>query len=123
MAHYAKVVDGIVVNVIVAQEDFFNSFIDDSPGVWVQTSYNTRGGIHYNPITKEPDDELQLRYNYATIGGSYDQDADAFYDKKPYPSWILNTNTFLWEAPVARPNEQDRFTWNEETQTWDLDQQ
>jgi hypothetical protein len=120
MAHYAKVVDGTVVNVIVAEADFFDSFIDDSPGVWVQTSYNTRGGVHYDPITKEPDSIPQMRYNYATIGSSYDQDADAFYDPQPYPSWTLNTDTYLWEAPVPRPNEQDRFSWNEETTAWVL---
>ena len=119
MAHYAKVVDGTVVNVIVAEADFFDSFIDDSPGVWVQTSYNTRGGVHYDPITKEPDGATQLRYNYANVRGLYDQDADAFYDPQPYPSWTLNTDTYLWEAPVPRPNEQDRFSWNEETESWD----
>ena len=119
MAHYAKVVDGNVVNIIVADEDFFVSFIDDSPGEWIQTSYNTKGGIHYHPITKEPSENPQLRYNYASIGGVYDKDADAFYDQKPYPSWILNTESYLWEAPVPRPNEQDRFNWNEETQSWD----
>ena len=119
MAHYAKVVDGTVVHVIVAEADFFDSFIDNSPGIWLQTSYNTFGGVHYNPITKEPDSASQLRYNYASVGGLYDQDADAFYEKQPYPSWTLNTETYLWEAPTSRPNVQDRFKWNEETQSWD----
>jgi hypothetical protein len=119
MAHYAKVVDGTVVNVIVAEADFFDSFIDDSPGIWLQTSYNTHGGVHYDPITKEPDSTPQLRYNYATVGGLYDQDDNAFYEKQPYPSWTLNTDSYLWEAPVPRPNEQNKFSWNEETQSWD----
>jgi hypothetical protein len=121
MAHYAKVVDGTVVNVIVAQADFFDSFIDNSPGIWLQTSYNTHGGVHYDPITKEPDSTPQLRYNYATVGGLYDQDANAFYEKQPYPSWTLNTETYLWEAPISRPNEQNRFRWNEEDQQWEVD--
>jgi hypothetical protein len=121
MAHYAKVVDGTVVNIIVAEADFFDSFIDDSPGIWLQTSYNTHGGVHYDPITKEPDSTPQLRYNYATVGGLYDQDANAFYEKQPYPSWTLNTETYLWEAPISRPNEQNRFRWNEEDQQWEVD--
>src|SRR6056297_1777112 len=101
MGHFAKVSNGIVTRVIVAEAEFFNNFVDDSPGQWIQTSYNTRGGIHYVPDTDTPSDDQSkaLRYNYATIGGGYDATADAFYGIQPFPSWVLNTETYMWEPP------------------------
>jgi len=119
MAHYAKVLDGKVVNVIRAESDFFDTFIDNSPGEWIQTSRNTWGGVHYNPDTKEPDDGVALRYNHAHIGFFYDRTADAFYPPQPYPSWTLNTETYQWECPVTYPDDGVMYNWNEETQTWD----
>jgi hypothetical protein len=118
MAHFAKVQDGIVTQVIVAELEFFDTFVDDSPGKWIQTSYNTRGGIHYAPNSDEPDGGIALRKNYAGIGDTYDADRDAFIAPKPYPSWLLDEPTCTWEAPIPRP-EGDYF-WNEQTQTWDL---
>ena len=122
MAHFAKVVNGKVINVIKAELDFFDTFIDDSPGDWIQTSYNTKGGIHYDSETNEPDGGEALRYNYAFINCHYDEDTDAFYSPKPYSSWTLNTETYLWEAPVAYPDadSDERYEWNEENQSWDL---
>ena len=119
MGHYAKVVDGKVTKVLRAQADFFESYVDDSPGKWIKTSYNTRGGKHLDPVTGQEDGGTPLRYNFAGIGYHYDKVADAFYPPQPYSSWILNTNTYLWEPPVPMPDNDNRYYWNEETQTWD----
>ena len=118
MAHFAKVVDGTVTQVIVAEPEFFETFVDSSPGQWIQTSYNTRGGVHYNPETNEPDDGTPLRYNYAGVGFSYDATADAFYAPQPFASWTLNTDTYLWEAPVAYPDDGGMYEWDEDTTNW-----
>jgi hypothetical protein len=118
MAHYAKVKDGVVTQVIVAEAEFFDTFVDDSPGEWIQTSYNTRGGVHYNPETGEPDNGTPLRKNYAGIGFTYDFKKDAFIPPQPYASWTLNDDTCLWEAPVAYPDDGERYTWDEETTAW-----
>jgi hypothetical protein len=120
MAHYAKVQNGLVVNVIVAEAEFFDTFVDSSPGEWIQTSYNTRGGIHYNPDTNEPsaDQSKALRKNFAGIGYTYNRELDAFIPPKPYASWILDEETCLWNAPVARP--EGNYTWNEDEQSWNL---
>ena len=121
MAHFAKVNNGIVEQVIVAEPEFFETFVDSSPGQWIQTSYNTRGGVHYNPETGEPsaDQSKALRKNYAGIGYSYDATRDAFISPKPYASWLLDEQTCLWNAPVPYPTDGGRYTWNESTQAWD----
>jgi hypothetical protein len=120
MGHYAKVVDGKVTQVIVAKEDFFQTFVDSSPGTWLKTSYNTRGGIHYEPDsnTPSPDQTKSLRKNYAGIGYSYDPTLDAFIPPKPYPSWVLDEQTCLWNAPLPMPTEGGPYTWDEATQSW-----
>jgi hypothetical protein len=118
MAHYAKVVDSIVTKVIVAEAEFFDTFIDNSPGEWVQTSYNTHGGVHYNPETGEPDDGVALRKNYAGIGFTYDSTRDAFIAPKPFESWTLNDTSCLWEAPVAFPDDGKEYIWNESITNW-----
>ena len=122
MAHFAKVVNGLVVKVIVAEPEFFQNFVDDSPGEWIQTSYNTRGGIHYNPETREPseDQTKALRKNYAGVGQVYDRDRDAFYDQKPYPSWTLNETTCQWIAPKPAPEGDGIYYWDESTGDWKL---
>lgn len=121
MAHYAKIVDGVVTQVIVAEADFFNDFVDTSPGQWIQTSYNTRGGKHYDPSTgnESADQSKALRKNYAGVGFTYDSTRDAFIPSQPFASWTLNDTTCLWEAPVALPTDGKKYIWNEETQTWD----
>lgn len=118
MAHYAKVKDGVVTQVIVAEAEFFDTFVDNEPGEWIQTSYNTRGGVHYNPETNEPDDGTPLRKNYAGIGFTYDKERDAFIPPNPYASWILNEDTCLWEAPVAYPDDGNLYDWDEDTTSW-----
>ena len=115
MAHYAKVLDGKVINVIVAEADFFKTFIDDTPGTWIQTSYNTRGGVHYEPNSHTPssDQSKALRKNYAGIGMIYDKDKDAFYQPQPHASWTLNATTCRWEAPNAYPSDGKAYDWDE----------
>lgn len=111
MAHFAKVVDGKVTQVIVAEPEFFNTFVDSSPGEWIQTSYNTHGGQHSQGGTP-------LRKNYAGIGFTYDRTRDAFIPPQPYASWVLNEQTCLWDAPVAMPQDSKRYTWDEATTAW-----
>jgi hypothetical protein len=120
MAHYAKVNNGIVEQVIVAEADFFDTFVDSSPGQWIQTSYNTRGGIHYGQ-DGQPDDGTPLRKNYAGVGFTYDSAKDAFIPPQPYTSWTLNNDTCLWEAPVAYPDDGQRYTWDESSTSWVLE--
>ncbi len=114
MSHFAKVEDGIVTAVIVAEQDFIDKHCE---GMWVQTSYNTRGGIHYGQDGK-PDGGTALRKNYAGIGYIYDNSKDAFYDQKPYPSWILNEDSCIWEPPKEMPNDGNLYKWDEDTTSW-----
>jgi len=117
MAHFAKVLNGVVVNVIVADHEFFDTFIDDSPGTWIQTSYNTYGNKHLDQ-DGNPDNGVALRGNYAGIGFVYDHQQDVFYAPQPYPSWTLNQSTWLWESPVPYPTDGSFYRWDEESQTW-----
>jgi len=121
MGHFAKVSNGIVTKVIVAEADFFNNFVDDSPGQWIQTSYNTRGGVHYQPNTNEPseDQSKALRKNYAGIGYTYDSTRDAFIPPQPFNSWTLNEDTCLWDSPVPYPTDGKLYKWNEEILNWE----
>jgi hypothetical protein len=114
MAHYAKVKDGVVTQVIVAEADFFDTFVDSEPGEWIQTSYNTRGGQHYDPETGEVDDGTPLRKNYAGIGFTYDRDRDAFIPPQPFASWTLNDDSCLWECPIAYPDDGEMYIWDED---------
>ena len=121
MAHFAKVVSGTVTQVIVAEPEFFETFVDTSPGEWIQTSYNTRGGVHYQANSNEPSDDQSkaLRKNYAGIGYTYDAQKDAFIPPKPFNSWVLDETSCLWEAPTPYPDDGERYTWNETTTSWD----
>jgi hypothetical protein len=110
MGHFAKVVDGKVTQVIVAEADFFDTFVDSSPGAWIQTSYNTRGGVH--------PEGRPLRKNYAGIGYTYDKARDAFIPQQPYASWVLDEATCLWNAPVAMPTDGKSYEWDEATTSW-----
>jgi len=119
MSHFAKVVDGKVTKVIVAEKEFFDTYEDfDLPkGEWIQTSYNTRNGIHYGQDGK-PDGGIALRGNYAGIGFTYNKEDDIFYPMQPYPSWVLNKNILDWEAPVPMPNDDKQYIWDENTISW-----
>lgn len=117
MGHYAKVLNGKVTSVIVAEPEFFDTFVDTSPGEWIQTSYNTRGNVHYGP-DGQPDGGVPLRANYAGIGYIYDRENDVFYPTQYYPSWTLNKSTWLWEAPIPYPNDGKSYDWDEQTKSW-----
>lgn len=120
MSHFAKVTNGFVVEVIVAEQDFINTL--PNPESWVQTSYNTRGGVHYEPNSNIPsqDQSKALRKNYAGIGFVYDNNRDAFIPPQPYPSWVLNDDTCLWETPIPCPDDGKLYSWDEETLSWVL---
>jgi hypothetical protein len=111
MAHYAKVDQGIVQQVIVAEPEFFETFVDSSPGEWIQTSYNTRENHHLLGGTP-------LRGNFAGVGFTYDRANDVFYAPQPYASWSLNESTWAWEAPVAKPSDGEKYKWDETTTNW-----
>jgi hypothetical protein len=110
MGHFAKVLDGKVTQVIVAEPEFFETFVDSSPGEWIQTSYNTHGGQH--------PEGRPLRKNYAGVGFTYDREKDAFIPPQPFASWVLNEDTCLWNAPVAYPTDDKRYRWDEPTTAW-----
>jgi hypothetical protein len=113
MSHFAKVLDGKVTQVIVAEPEFFETFVDTSPGVWIQTSYNTYGNQH--------PEGRPLRGNYAGIGFTYDQANDVFYPPQTYPSWVLDKNTWLRVAPVEYPTDGKAYYWDEPTLSWKQD--
>ena len=117
MSHYAKILDGKVIQVIVAEHEFFDTFVDSSPGQWFQTSYNTRGGVHCGP-DGQPDGGVALRGNYAGVGYTYDAVNDVFYAPQPFASWVLNNQTWLWDAPVPYPTDGMVYTWDEPTTSW-----
>ena len=108
MAHFAKIENGLVMQVIVAEQDFIDTGVLGSG--WIQTSYNTHGGVHANGGTP-------LRKNYAGIGFTYDRTRDAFIPPKPYASWTLNESTCLWDAPTPMPTD-GVYTWDESTTSW-----
>ena len=108
MSHFAKVENGIVTQVIVAEQDVIDSgaFGDG----WVQTSYNTQAGQH--------PEGRPLRKNYAGIGYIYDSERDAFYAPQPFPSWLLDEQTCQWSPPTTYPNDGNMYVWNESTTSW-----
>jgi len=110
MSHFAKIENGIVTQVIVAEQDVIDSGLFGTPSDWVQTSYNTYGNQH--------PENRPLRGNYAGIGYTYDETHDVFYAPQPYPSWTLNQLTWLWEAPVPYPNDGTPYSWDETIKTW-----
>jgi|TARA_R110002051_G_scaffold179901_1_gene249604 hypothetical protein len=113
MTHFAKIEDNVVVYVIVAEQDYIDNHAE---GTWVQTSYNTRGGVHYGQ-DRDPDDGVALNKNFAGAGSIY-VDGVGFHAPQPYPSWTLDSDTFLWEPPVARPDDGQRYGWDEDTTSW-----
>lgn len=112
MSHFAKVENGIVTQVIVIEQDVLNLGHWGDPASWVQTSYNTQGGVHTQGGTP-------LRKNYAGIGYTYDSVRDAFIPPKPFASWVLNEDTCLWDAPTPMPVVEGKmFVWDEPTTAW-----
>lgn len=102
MAHYAKIENGIVTQVNVVEEDFFNSNPDRYTGQWIQTSYNNN-----------------IRKNFAGIGFKYDEERDAFIPPKPFNKWVLNEDTCRWESPVPYPDDEKQYVWNDNKGVWE----
>lgn len=110
MSHFAKVIDGIVTEVLVIEQDVIDTGLFGDPALWVQTSYNTHGGVH--------PEGRPLRKNYAGVGYTYDAERDAFYAPQPFASWTLNEDTCLWDAPTPYPDDGKIYTWDEATLAW-----
>lgn len=110
MAHFAKVIDGIVTEVLVIEQDVIDTGLFGDPALWVQTSYNTYGGQH--------PEGRPLRMNYAGIGYAYDAERDAFIPPQPFASWTLNDDTCLWAAPTPYPDNGKPYYWDETTLAW-----
>ena len=119
MSHYAQLDENnVVVFVIHAKSnDKEDEFTESTGDVWKQTSYNTRGGVHYTDGEPSEDQSKALRFNYAGIGFTYDEARDAFIPPQPYASWVLDEDTCLWVAPIAYPAEGDHV-WDEEAGNW-----
>ena len=121
MAHFAKVKDGIVINVIVADQEFINNLVDVEAGEWIQTSYNTRGGKHYDADGNLSGDQSKaLRGNYAGIGYTWDEDNEIFWPKQPYASWTKNTSTASWDAPITEPSVKTYTADDSSIQSWSI---
>lgn len=125
MSYFAKVPTivngkGIVEEVIRADQDFIGSGFVGDPLLWIQTSYNTRGGVYYLPDSSTPDTDQSkaLRANYAGIGYTYDSINDVFYAPQPYPSWTISAPAWTWQAPVPYPTDGKSYSWDESTLSW-----
>ena len=118
MSHFAYVDENnVVTNVIVIEQNVVDTGAFGDPARWIQTSYNTMGGLHHGPDGL-PDGGVPLRKNYAGIGFTYDPVLDAFIAPKPYPSFLLDTETCLWQPPTPYPSDGNMYTWDEATQSW-----
>lgn len=123
MAHFAQIDENnIVTQVIVIDQEKIDTGHWGDPDTWIQTSYNTRAGVHYTPNSAGvPDGGVALRKNYAGIGYTYDKGRDAFISPKPYDSWVINEDKCIWEAPVNQPDDGKIYYWNEPELIWELD--
>lgn len=131
MAYFAKIENNIVVDSIRIDQAELDTGLWGDPNLWIQTSYNTRGGIYYtpnsNPPTPDPDQSKALRANYAGIGDIYDPINDVFHSPRPLDingneclSWSIGNPTWLWTPPTPYPNDGNSYGWNEQTQSWVL---
>ncbi len=123
MTHFAKLDDNNVVTFVTVgrqEDDGLEAELTARTGdVYKQTSYNTYGGVHYTDGEPSEDQTKALRFNYAGIGFTYDEERDAFIPPKPYESWVLDEDTCLWVAPLPYPEEDGNvYTWDEELQEW-----
>lgn len=121
MSHFAHInEDGFVDEVIVIEQESIDTGLWGDPSRWIQTSYNTRGGIHYQPDSEIPseDQSKALRKNYAGVGYFYDSTKDAFIPQKPFQSWVLDDFSCTWKPPIEYPNDGKYYSWVEETLSW-----
>ena len=118
MSHFAFIDENnVVIQVLVIEQEELDTGNWGDSSKWIQTSYNTMGGVHYGP-DGQPDGGVALRKNFAGPGYTYDVVLDAFIAPKPYPSWLLNTETCQWQAPTPYPSDGNVYTWDEATQSW-----
>jgi hypothetical protein len=117
MSHFAKVENGIVTDIIVAEQDFINTNFPTAIDQWIQTSYNTKGNVHYGS-DGNPDGGVALRANYAFIGGHYDTENDVFYDPQPFPSFVLDMTSWTWKPPISYPEDGKTYYWDETIINW-----
>jgi hypothetical protein len=115
--YYAKVVDGIVIDIIIADQAFIDGGYVGDPSQWYETTHNARGGVHYDR-NNNPDSAPVIRKNYAYIGGTYDANKDAFIDPQPFPSFTLNEETCTWVPPIPYPDESKQYYWDESVRNW-----
>jgi hypothetical protein len=127
MSHWAQIDENnIVLRVVIGDnndpegDEGYKWLINNLGGTWVKTSFNAIAGKYRNPETNEITDQPGFRKNFAGIGFTYDSDRDAFIPPKLYNSWVIDEDTCLWKAPVAYPNDEGTYTWNESTLSWDL---
>ena len=127
LSHFAQIdpANNIVQKVLVIEQDMINTGLFGEPNTFIQTSYNTRDGIHYDPVTQQPDGGLALRYRYAGVGMWYDQANDVFSLPKPTenPSWTYSSNTWTWQPPIEMPTDAvppNYYHWNEANTSWVL---
>ena len=118
MAHFAKVENGVVTQVIVIDQETLNLGHWGDPSLWIQTSYNTWGGVHYKADGVTPDGGVALRGNYAGVGFTYNSENDVFYAPQPYPSWVISAPTWLWQSPIPFPDDGKNYKWDETTKSW-----
>ena len=124
MAHFAKLDENNIVVFVTVGAEHDDGKEDElfqrTGDVYKQTSYNTRGGVYYTPNTNEPDPDQSkaFRKNYAGLGYTYDATRDAFIPPQPFPSWVLNEQSCLWEAPMPYPTDGKRYSWDEDTTSW-----
>ena len=123
MAHFAQIDENnIVTKVIVIEQEEIDTGIWGDPDTWVQTSYNTRHGIHWTPNNpSEPDGGIPLRKNFAGLGFTYDKSRDAFIAPKPFDSWVLDEDKCIYAAPESYPDDGKVYNWDEDSLAWELD--
>ena len=125
MSHFAEIQweddtkkKGVVKRVLVVEQEYIDGGYLGDPSNWIQTSYNTRGGIHYAPNSGTPDDGIALRKNFARPNHTYDGERDAFISPKPFDSWSLDEDSCRWKAPISPPDDKSPYEWNESTLSW-----
>ena len=127
MAHWAEIDNtGVVLRVTVGNDKDANEghdwLVENLGGTWLKTSYNTYGGVHYTDGEPSADQSKALRFNYAGIGFTYDENRDAFIPPKPFESWILDEGICLWQPPLPYPEDGGNYRWDEDLFSWELDQ-
>lgn len=118
MAHFARIENGVVVELLVIEQEVVDTGLFGDPSTWVQTSFNTSGGVHYSPTTRQPDGGVALRANFGMIGMIYDAENDVFYNKAPARSWTISGPDWIWKAPVPAPDDGKLYRWSEKDLSW-----